>query len=81
VETEDILDKEIESWKGFEYALREENKTLFNKMLSNKEEYADCMSARSENFSTEGFFMILIYEQQKMINELITRLAGKKNKA
>jgi hypothetical protein len=53
MEPEDILDKEIESWKGFEYALREENRTLFNKMLSNKEEYADCMSARS--FFHRGF--------------------------
>ena len=70
--SENILDKEIESWRGFEYALREENRTLFNKMLSNKVEYADCMSARGENFSTEVLFMILIYEQHKMINELIT---------
>jgi hypothetical protein len=53
-------------------------RTLFNKMLSNKEEYADCMSARGENFSTEALFMILIYEQQKMINELIARLGKKK---
>jgi hypothetical protein len=48
---------------------------LLNKMLSNKEEYADCISARGENFSTEVLFMIPIYEQQKIINELITRLA------
>jgi hypothetical protein len=26
---EDILTKEIESWKGFEYALRKENRILF----------------------------------------------------
>ena len=32
MESEDIRDKEIDSWKGFEYALREENRTLFNKM-------------------------------------------------
>jgi len=25
-----LLTKEIESWKGFEYALREENRTLFS---------------------------------------------------
>jgi hypothetical protein len=43
--------------RGFEYALREENRTLFNKMLSNKEEYADCISAKGENFSTEVLFM------------------------
>ncbi len=81
MEAGDIFDKEIESWKGFEYALREENKTLFNKMLSNKEEYADCMSSKGENFSTEVLFMILIFEQQKMINKLITRLAEEKNAA
>jgi len=79
MESEDIVDKEIESWKGFEYALREVNRTIFNKMLSNKRrvggEYADCMSAKGENFSTEVLLRILIYEQQKMINELITRLA------
>jgi hypothetical protein len=28
-----ILAKEIESWKGFEYALRQPNAALFNKML------------------------------------------------
>jgi hypothetical protein len=81
MESGDILNKEIESWKGFEYALREENTTLFNKMLSNKEEYADCMSVKGENFSTEVLFMILIFEQQKMIIELITRLAEEKNAA
>ena len=29
-----ILNREIESWNNFEYALREENRILFNKMLS-----------------------------------------------
>jgi hypothetical protein len=31
---EDILAKEIESWKDFRYALREEDARLFNEMLS-----------------------------------------------
>jgi hypothetical protein len=55
-----------------------EKRIGLNKMLSNKEEYVDCMSARGENFSTEVLFMILIFEQQKMINELMTRLAEEK---
>ena len=40
---DDILAKEIESWKGFEYALRQPNATLFNRMLTEcleNEEYA-----------------------------------------
>jgi hypothetical protein len=39
---EDILVKEIESWSKFEYALREEDRILFNKMLNEcqkEEEY------------------------------------------
>lgn len=31
---DDILAKEIESWKDFRYALREEDAPLFNHMLS-----------------------------------------------
>jgi hypothetical protein len=31
---DNILTKEIESWKDFEYALREDNRLLFSKMLS-----------------------------------------------
>jgi hypothetical protein len=31
---DNILEKEIDSWKGFEYALRRPNATLFNKMLT-----------------------------------------------
>jgi hypothetical protein len=40
-----ILDKEIESWKGFEYALREENRLLFSKMLSECQHNADYAKA------------------------------------
>jgi hypothetical protein len=30
---QNILAKEVELWKGFEYALRNPNASLFNKML------------------------------------------------
>jgi hypothetical protein len=62
--TSDIA-KEIESWGGFGYALREENRSLFNKMMSEvKDRYADCVTAKS-NLSTEALFLSLILEQQK----------------
>ena len=38
---EDFLIKEIESWKGFEYALREENRILFHEMLNECRKYDD----------------------------------------
>jgi hypothetical protein len=73
-----ILDKEIESWKGFEYALREENRLLFNKMLTecqDNEEYSKATAARGEPYSVESLFMALIFQQQKMISQLIERLS------
>jgi hypothetical protein len=54
-EIKDTLDKEIESWnEHFGYALREENRILFNQMLSeclNEEEYAKAVNAKGEYFT------------------------------
>jgi hypothetical protein len=63
-----ILDKEIESWKGFEYALREENRLLFSKMLSECQQNADhakAAFARGECYSVESLFMALMFQQQQ----------------
>ena len=38
---DNILVNEIQSWKGFEYALRQPNATLFNKMLTECLEYEE----------------------------------------
>jgi hypothetical protein len=76
-----ILDKEIESWKGLEYALREENRLLFSKMLSECQQNADYSKAaiaRGESYSVESLFMALIFEQQKMISKLMDKLAKSK---
>jgi hypothetical protein len=78
----DILAKETESWGRFKYALREENRFLFHKMLSKckKRKYASCVNVNGENFSTEALFLILILEQQNMINELIVKLSDMKKR-
>jgi hypothetical protein len=73
-----ILDKEIETWKDFRYALREENALLFNEMLSECGQYKDNVRAaitKGECYSAESLFMLLILQQQKMINELIDKLS------
>jgi hypothetical protein len=71
-----ILTKEIESWAGFAYALRKENRTLFEEMSDGckKTEYVECVAAKGESFSTEALVLVLIFEQQKMINELMRKL-------
>ena len=74
----DILDKEIESWKGFEYALREENALVFNKMLSESREYAKAVTAKGELYSAESLFMALILHQQEMISMLIDKISARR---
>jgi hypothetical protein len=73
-----ILAKEIESWKDFRYALREESALLFNEMLSEcgqNKDYIRAAISKGECYSTESLFMLLVLQQQKMINELIDKLS------
>jgi hypothetical protein len=77
-EKEKILTNEIESWSNFEYALREEDRILFKKMLNEcqkEEEYSKAFDAKGKYNSTESLFMALIFEQQKMISKLIYKLS------
>jgi hypothetical protein len=77
VTDDDILAKEIKSWKGFEYALRQPNATLFNKLLTEcleNEEYAAAFKTKGPQDSVESLFMVLILQQQKMISKLIEQI-------
>jgi hypothetical protein len=59
--------------------LREENRILFNKMLIEcveNENYEKAARSKDEFFSAESLFIVLILQQQKMINELITRMSA-----
>jgi hypothetical protein len=51
--TANILVREIESWKSFEYALREENRILFNKMLSECRENQNYIRAKGSFLNHE----------------------------
>ena len=57
----DILIKEIDSWSNFEYALREQNRLLFNEMLSEckeNEDFVRAANSKDEFFSAELLFMV-----------------------
>ena len=78
-----ILPREIESWEGFEYALRQPNATLFNKMLTEcleNEEYAAAFKTKGPQNSAESLFMVLIFQQQKMISKLIEKIQNSQKK-
>jgi hypothetical protein len=73
-----ILTQEIKSWDKFEYALREEDSILFKQMLNEcqkEEEYTKAFDAKGEYNSAESLFMALIFQQQKMISKLISKLS------
>jgi predicted HicB family RNase H-like nuclease len=88
VDDKDTLHKEIQSWDKFKYALRKENAMSFDQMLKEcleegKEgrqvQFANAMNARGENFAAESLFMVLILQQERMINQLISKLSSMKN--
>ena len=75
----DILAKEIESWKDFRYALREENALLFNNMIlecGQNKDYISAVISKGEDYSAESLCMLLVLQQQKMINELINKVSN-----
>jgi hypothetical protein len=73
---DDILTGEIESWKGFEDALRiQEDRVLFKRMLNDCYKYSTAINAKDELFPTETVLMSLIFQQQKMIDWLIVQIS------
>jgi hypothetical protein len=73
-EEENKLAMEVESWKDFEYALRNPNTVLFSKMLTEcleNKDYVTAFRTKGPQYSAESLFMVLIFEQQKTISKLI----------
>jgi hypothetical protein len=72
---ENIITKEIESWRGFADSLKsEEDKKLFLKMLEGCQKYALAINAKGKPFPTEPLIMALLLEQDKMINWLQNKI-------
>jgi hypothetical protein len=50
----------MKSWERFEYVLREENRLVFSKMLTEckeNEDYVRAVNSKDEHFSAESLFM------------------------
>jgi hypothetical protein len=72
---ENILTKEIESWKVFADSLKsQEDKKLFIQMLDKCQKYALAINAKGKPFPTESMIMALLLEQHKMINWLQNKI-------
>jgi hypothetical protein len=67
----DTLTQEIESWRGFADALREEDRELFLRMLEQCYQYVNSINSKGEYYSTESLLMTLVFVQHKIISWLI----------
>ena len=68
---DDILIREIESWKGFADTLYSEDRRLFLQMLNDCHRYSNAINAKGEPFPAEALLMTLVFIQHKMISWLI----------
>ena len=67
-----LLEEEIESWQGFAWAIRKEDREVWDKMIQEvKEGFDDAVQGSGKPFTTEPFFMALLLAQQKIIKSLL----------
>jgi hypothetical protein len=73
---EDILTKEIESWRSFVDSLSsKEDRDLFKDMLNDCYKYAAAINAKGEPFPAEPLIMALLLSQHKMIDWLTKQIS------
>ncbi len=77
------LEEEIESWKGFPWALRREDRDLWEAMIQDvREDCKEAVEHSGKDLTVDPFFMSLILNQQRMIQLLqaeVKTLRGKEN--
>ena len=65
------LEEEIESWKGFPWALRKEDLELWDAMIKEVRcDFGEAVEKSGKTFTTDPFFMALLLAQQRMIRRL-----------
>ena len=74
---EDILTKEIQSWRGFADSLHSDNRKLFINMLNDCYKYAAAINAKGEPFQAEPLIMALLLSQHRMIDWLTAKQISK----
>jgi hypothetical protein len=67
---EDILTKEIESWRGFADRLPVKDGVTIMEMLNDCYEYSKAINAKGRPFPTEPLIMALLFSQHKLIEWL-----------
>ena len=68
---DDLLSKEIQSWKGFGDSLREEDREIFNNMIKHCYRHIKAINSKGEPYTTEAMLMSLVLSQHQMIEFLL----------
>jgi hypothetical protein len=75
------LEEEIESWKGFPWALRKEDRELWDAMIKEvRVENVHAVEQSRKDSTVDTFFMSLILAQQKKIKLLEAEIKTLKEK-
>ena len=75
---EDIITKEIESWKGFADSLLAEDRKTFIKILNDCYKYAKAINTKAQPFPSEPLIMALLFSQHKMIERFEQQISKPK---
>lgn len=74
------LKREVDSWRPFAEALREEDRVIFREMLNSvSASYSEAIERAERGYDTEALLMSIIMYQQKTINWLTVLLKRTQN--
>ena len=68
---DDLLAKEIQSWKSFGDSLRLEDRKIFNNMIQQCYKHIQAINVKGEPYTTESLMLSLILIQHQMIEFLV----------
>jgi hypothetical protein len=75
---EDVLTREIETWRGFiEKLSTDEDKVVFTKLLDSCYKYAIAINNHDHPFPAEPVIIALLLSQHKLINHLKSIIPSK----
>lgn len=76
---EDVLTKEIETWRGYMEKLPEEDKAILTELLNECYKYSVAMNNHAQNhpFPAESLIMSMLLTQHKLIIHLKSMMRSK----
>jgi hypothetical protein len=77
---EDVLTREIETWRGFIDKLpSDDDKAVFTKLLDDCYKYAVAINSHDHPFPAEPLIMSMLLSQHKLIRQLESMLRSKQD--